>query len=171
MYFNIKVNQTDCRQVSVGSQRDGHHHQRRCGRRQSHGERRQREPAAHPQNLPQHAAAAPAGTHNTQYQEYKNFQSTERKTTKYILVYTVSPPQSPPPTSSPAAAQSSTKKSRRPRRNRSLRRGTAEIQSAWLLDPQYQRDTVESTQASLDQDFTSMQSLVKVGEPREVKPV
>lgn len=32
----------------------------------------------------------------------------------------------------------------------------------WLLDPQYQRDTVENTQASLDQDYNSLYSLVKV---------
>lgn len=43
-----------------------------------------------------------------------------------------------------------------------MRRGTAEIQTTWLADPQYQRDTVESAQASLDQDYSSLYSLVKV---------
>ncbi|KAA8582408.1 hypothetical protein FQN60_009148 [Etheostoma spectabile] len=49
----------------------------------------------------------------------------------------------------------------RPRRSRSMRRGTAEIQTAWLPDPQYQRDTVESTQAGLDRDYNSLYNLVK----------
>lgn len=40
--------------------------------------------------------------------------------------------------------------------------GTAEMQTTWLLDPQYQRDTVESAQASLDQDYNSLYNLVKV---------
>lgn len=43
-----------------------------------------------------------------------------------------------------------------------MRRGTSEIQTTWLQDPQYQRDTVENTQASLDQDFYSLYNLVKV---------
>lgn len=43
-----------------------------------------------------------------------------------------------------------------------MRRGTAEIQTTWLPDPQYQRNTVESTRASLDQDYNSLYSLVKV---------
>lgn len=43
-----------------------------------------------------------------------------------------------------------------------MRRGTAEIQTTWLPDAQYQRDTVESTQAGLDQDYNSLLNLVKV---------
>ena len=43
-----------------------------------------------------------------------------------------------------------------------MRRGTAENQITWLTDPQYHRDTVESTQDSLDQDYSSLYSLVKV---------
>lgn len=43
-----------------------------------------------------------------------------------------------------------------------MRRGTAEIQTTTLPDPQYQRDTVEGTQASLDQDYNSLYKLVKV---------
>ncbi|KAF3845474.1 hypothetical protein F7725_008637 [Dissostichus mawsoni] len=44
---------------------------------------------------------------------------------------------------------------------RSIRRGTAEIQTTWLPDAQYQRDTVESTQAGLDKDYNSLYNLVK----------
>ena len=43
-----------------------------------------------------------------------------------------------------------------------MRRGTAEIQTTWLPDAQYQRDTVESTQAGLDKDYNSLYNLVKV---------
>lgn len=80
----------------------------------------------------------------------------------------LSPAQPPPPAPAPAnsAAPSPNKKSSRLRRSRSLRRGTAEIQTAWLPDPQYQRETVESTQASLDQDFNSLYNLLKVQEKK-----
>ncbi|XP_028993920.1 spectrin beta chain, non-erythrocytic 1 isoform X2 [Betta splendens] len=49
----------------------------------------------------------------------------------------------------------------RPRRSRSMRRGTTEIQRTTLPDPQYQRETVESTQAELDQDYNFLYNLVK----------
>lgn len=45
-----------------------------------------------------------------------------------------------------------------------MRRSTTEIQTPLLPDPQYQRDTVESTQAALDRDYNSLYSLVKVRE-------
>ncbi|XP_030248101.1 spectrin beta chain, non-erythrocytic 5 [Sparus aurata] len=67
----------------------------------------------------------------------------------------------PPPPSTNSVAGSPSGKLSRPRRSRSMRRGTAEIQTTWLPDPQYQRDTVESTRASLDQDYNSLYSLVK----------
>ncbi|KAG5855882.1 hypothetical protein ANANG_G00001630 [Anguilla anguilla] len=49
----------------------------------------------------------------------------------------------------------------RPRRSRSMRRGTTEIQSSMLPDPQYQQDTITTTQHSLDRDFSSLQSLAQ----------
>ncbi|XP_020497621.2 spectrin beta chain, non-erythrocytic 5 [Labrus bergylta] len=74
------------------------------------------------------------------------------------------PASAPPPT--PAAStngvpESSSRKLSCPRRRRSMRRSTTEIQTTWLLDPQYQRETVESTQASLDQDYNFLYNLVK----------
>lgn len=45
-----------------------------------------------------------------------------------------------------------------------MRRSTTEIQTALLPDPHYHRDTVESTQAQLDQDYNSLYKLVKVRE-------
>lgn len=47
-----------------------------------------------------------------------------------------------------------------------MRRSTTEIQTASLPDPQYQRDTVDGTQTSLDQEYHSLYNLVKVGEER-----
>lgn len=48
-----------------------------------------------------------------------------------------------------------------------MRRSTTEIQTTSLPDPQYQRDTVDSTQSTLDQEYHSLYNLVKVGEQRE----
>ncbi|XP_034530593.1 spectrin beta chain, non-erythrocytic 1 [Notolabrus celidotus] len=74
-------------------------------------------------------------------------------------------PSSAPPPSSPAstngAPESPSRPVSRPRRRRSMRRSTTEIQTSWLLDSHYQRDTVESTQADLDRDYNSLYSLVK----------
>nr|XP_046269773.1 spectrin beta chain, non-erythrocytic 5 [Scatophagus argus] len=73
------------------------------------------------------------------------------------------PAAAPPPTSTStnSVQESPGRKLSRPRRSRSMRRGTAEIQTTWLPDPQYQRDTVESTQAGLEQHYNSLYSLVK----------
>ncbi|KAM9341571.1 spectrin beta chain, non-erythrocytic 5 [Symphorus nematophorus] len=81
------------------------------------------------------------------------------KTYLTLMPATLQP--APPPTSTPGVPESPSRKLSRPRRSRSMRRGTAEIQTTWLPDPQYQRDTVESTQASLDQDYNSLYNLVK----------
>lgn len=72
--------------------------------------------------------------------------------------------QAPPPTSAStnSVPESPSRKLSRPRRSRSMCRGTSEIQTTWLPDPQYQRDTVENTQANLDQDYNSLYNLVKV---------
>uniref|UniRef100_A0A3B4GB01 Spectrin beta chain, non-erythrocytic 5-like n=1 Tax=Pundamilia nyererei TaxID=303518 RepID=A0A3B4GB01_9CICH len=74
-------------------------------------------------------------------------------------------PSSVPPPTPPASAndmpESSSKKLSRPRRKRSMRRGTAEIQTTLLPDPEYQRDTVESTQGRLDQEYNFLYNLVK----------
>ncbi|XP_076605262.1 spectrin beta chain, non-erythrocytic 5 [Chaetodon auriga] len=76
----------------------------------------------------------------------------------YLTLLPATAPPPAPPTSTNGFSESP---SSRPRRSRSMRRGTAEIQTTWLPDPQYQRDTVESTQASLDQDYNALLSLVK----------
>ncbi|XP_068593345.1 spectrin beta chain, non-erythrocytic 5 [Cebidichthys violaceus] len=70
-------------------------------------------------------------------------------------------PNTAPPTSSAnGVPESPSRKSSRPRRSRSMRRGTAEIQTTWLPDLQYQRDTVENMQAGLDRDYNSLFLLV-----------
>ncbi|XP_068195162.1 spectrin beta chain, non-erythrocytic 5 isoform X2 [Antennarius striatus] len=73
------------------------------------------------------------------------------------------PVTAPPPSSASTnrVAESPNRKINRPRRSRSMRRSTTEIQTTWPPDPQYQRDTVENTQASLDQDYTALNNLVK----------
>ncbi|XP_010891275.2 spectrin beta chain, non-erythrocytic 5 isoform X2 [Esox lucius] len=58
-------------------------------------------------------------------------------------------------------AESPSKRVNRARRRRSMRRGTAEIQFSGVLDPHYQRDTIENTQSSLDRDFNSLTNLAK----------
>ncbi|XP_060938197.1 spectrin beta chain, non-erythrocytic 2 [Limanda limanda] len=69
----------------------------------------------------------------------------------------------PPPT--PAGTNgvpvSPERKASRPRRTHSKRRSTTEIQTSWLPDPQYQRDTVDRTQTQLDQDYKSLLTLLK----------
>ncbi|XP_044022541.1 spectrin beta chain, non-erythrocytic 5 isoform X2 [Siniperca chuatsi] len=79
----------------------------------------------------------------------------------YLTLLPATAPPPTPPASTNGVPESPSRKLSRPRRSRSMRRGTAEIQTTWLPDPQYQRDTVESTQASLDQDYNSLYNLVK----------
>uniref|UniRef100_I3J096 Spectrin, beta, non-erythrocytic 5 n=1 Tax=Oreochromis niloticus TaxID=8128 RepID=I3J096_ORENI len=81
------------------------------------------------------------------------------KTYLNMLPSSVPPPT--PPVSGNDMPESSSKKLSRPRRKRSMRRGTAEIQTTWLPDPEYQRDTVESTQGRLDQEYNFLYNLVK----------
>lgn len=84
------------------------------------------------------------------------------------------PLQVPPPTPSTSAndmPESSSKKLSRPRRKRSMRRGTAEIQTTLLPDPEYQRDTVESTQGRLDQEYNFLYNLVKVRERSSIQNI
>ncbi|XP_068456287.1 spectrin beta chain, non-erythrocytic 5 [Clinocottus analis] len=69
-------------------------------------------------------------------------------------------PAAAPPTSPPVSTNGAPESPSRPRRRRSTRRGTAEIQTAWLPDPQYQRDAVESAQAELDRDYSALFQLV-----------
>ncbi|KAK5886954.1 hypothetical protein CesoFtcFv8_017933 [Champsocephalus esox] len=74
------------------------------------------------------------------------------------------PAPAPPPSepiSTNGEQESPNRKLSRPRRRRSIRRGTAEIQTTWLPDAQYQRDTVESSQAGLDKDYNSLCNRVK----------
>ncbi|XP_039992754.1 spectrin beta chain, non-erythrocytic 5 isoform X2 [Xiphias gladius] len=74
-------------------------------------------------------------------------------------VQSTAPPT--PPVSTHGVPESQSGKLSRPRRSRSMRRNTSEIQTTWIPDPQYQRDTVESTQTGLDQDYNSLYNLVK----------
>ncbi|XP_028422093.1 spectrin beta chain, non-erythrocytic 5 [Perca flavescens] len=79
----------------------------------------------------------------------------------YLTLLPATAPPPIPPVSTNGAPESPSRKLSRPRRSRSMRRGTAEIQTTSLPDPQYQRDTVESTQAGLDRDYNSLYNLVK----------
>ncbi|XP_056249803.1 spectrin beta chain, non-erythrocytic 5 [Seriola aureovittata] len=81
------------------------------------------------------------------------------KTYLTLLPATTAPPT--PPVSTTGVPESPSRKLSRPRRSRSMRRSTTEIQTTMLPDPQYQRDTVESTQTALDQDYHSLHNLVK----------
>lgn len=74
--------------------------------------------------------------------------------------------QAPPPSSASTnhVAETQSGKSSRVKRSRSTRRRTAEIQTTWQQDPEYQRDTVESVQATLRQDYNLLNHLVKVRE-------
>lgn len=49
-----------------------------------------------------------------------------------------------------------------PRRTRSMRRWTAEISASSLPDAHFQKDTIESTQSSLENDFNSLYNLAQV---------
>ncbi|XP_041668259.1 spectrin beta chain, non-erythrocytic 5 [Cheilinus undulatus] len=79
----------------------------------------------------------------------------------YLAMMQASAPPPTPPASTNGIPESPTRKTSRPRRSRSMRRSTTELQTSWLPDPQYQRETVESTQAGLDRDYNSLYSLVK----------
>ncbi|XP_054861726.1 spectrin beta chain, non-erythrocytic 5 isoform X3 [Amphiprion ocellaris] len=79
----------------------------------------------------------------------------------YLTLLPATAPPSTPPVSTNDVPESPSRKLSRPRRSRSMRRSTTEIQTAWMPDLQYQRDTVEETQAGLDQDYNSLYSLVK----------
>ncbi|XP_062252883.1 spectrin beta chain, non-erythrocytic 5 [Platichthys flesus] len=78
----------------------------------------------------------------------------------YLSLLSATAPPTTPVGTSGVAVSTGTKASR-PRRSRSNRRTTTEIQTSWLPDPQYQRDTVDSTQTRLDEDYKSLYSLLK----------
>ncbi|XP_076156260.1 spectrin beta chain, non-erythrocytic 5 [Alosa pseudoharengus] len=69
-------------------------------------------------------------------------------------------PQTSPPTNGVSA--SPPRKVSRPRRSRSMRRGTAEISAKWLPDPHFQQDTVEETQRELEEDYRSLVQLAQL---------
>ncbi|KAK2878694.1 hypothetical protein Q8A67_019485 [Cirrhinus molitorella] len=71
------------------------------------------------------------------------------------------PSSNAPPETANGEAESPKKKVSRPRRTRSMRRGTAEISTSSLPDPHFQKDTIESTQSSLEQDFNSLYNLAQ----------
>ncbi|XP_017558803.1 spectrin beta chain, non-erythrocytic 5 isoform X2 [Pygocentrus nattereri] len=66
-----------------------------------------------------------------------------------------------PPVPTNGVPESQTWKVSRPRRTRSMRRGTAEISSASIPDPHFQKDTIESTQSSLEKDFDNLYHLAQ----------
>nr|XP_057947283.1 spectrin beta chain, non-erythrocytic 5-like isoform X2 [Doryrhamphus excisus] len=79
--------------------------------------------------------------------------------TYLTMLPVLAPPTSPAPAKGITDNQS--RNLSRPRRSRSMHRGTSEIQTTWLPDPQYQKDTVEQTQARLDQDYKTLCHLVQ----------
>lgn len=87
------------------------------------------------------------------------------------LPHTLQVPPPTPPASANDMPESSSKKLSCPRRKRSMRRGTAEIQTTWLPDPEYQRDTVESTQGRLDREYNFLYNLVKVRERSSIQNI
>ncbi|XP_029317025.1 LOW QUALITY PROTEIN: spectrin beta chain, non-erythrocytic 5 [Cottoperca gobio] len=79
----------------------------------------------------------------------------------FLSLLPATAPPSSPPVSTNGEPESPNRMLSRPRSSRSMRRVTAESQTTCLPDPQYQRETVESTQASLDRDYNSLYNLVK----------
>ncbi|XP_034432002.1 spectrin beta chain, non-erythrocytic 1 [Hippoglossus hippoglossus] len=79
----------------------------------------------------------------------------------YLSLLSATAPPPPTPVSTNGVPVSPGRKTSRPRRSRSMRRSTTEIQTSWLPDPQYQRDTVDSTQTQLDEDYMSLHNLLK----------
>ncbi|XP_026142105.1 spectrin beta chain, non-erythrocytic 5 isoform X1 [Carassius auratus] len=71
------------------------------------------------------------------------------------------PSSKAPPEPTNGEPDSPKKNVSRPRRTRSMRRGTAEISTSTLPDPHFQKDTIESTQSSLEQDFNSLYNLAQ----------
>lgn len=72
--------------------------------------------------------------------------------------------QQAPPAPTNAVPENQTRKVSRPRRTRSMRRGTAEISVTSIPDPHFQKDTIENTQSSLEEDFNSLCQLLQVNE-------
>ncbi|XP_052001180.1 spectrin beta chain, non-erythrocytic 5 [Xyrauchen texanus] len=70
-------------------------------------------------------------------------------------------PSEAPPEPTNGVSESPERNVSRPRRARSMRRGTAEISTSSLPDPHFQKDTIESTQSSLEQDFNSLYLLAQ----------
>ncbi|XP_049319614.1 spectrin beta chain, non-erythrocytic 5 isoform X1 [Astyanax mexicanus] len=66
-----------------------------------------------------------------------------------------------PPAPVNGVPETQTRKVSRPRRTRSMRRGTAEITTASIPDPHFQKDTIESTQSNLEKDFNSLYQLAQ----------
>nr|XP_055027307.1 spectrin beta chain, non-erythrocytic 5 [Misgurnus anguillicaudatus] len=71
------------------------------------------------------------------------------------------PSSEAPPVTTNGAPESPRRKVNRPRRTRCMRRGTAEISTSSLPDPHFQKETIESTQNSLEQDFNSLYHLAQ----------
>ncbi|XP_077095863.1 spectrin beta chain, non-erythrocytic 5 isoform X1 [Siphateles boraxobius] len=71
------------------------------------------------------------------------------------------PPSEALPEPTNGLPESPKRKVSRPRRTRSMRRGTAELSASSLPDAHFQKDTVESTQSSLEKDFNSLYNLAQ----------
>ncbi|XP_053700420.1 spectrin beta chain, non-erythrocytic 5 [Synchiropus splendidus] len=70
-------------------------------------------------------------------------------------------PAAAPPASANGVSEGASRKTGRTRRRRSSRRRTTEIQPTWLPDPEYQRETLEGTQARLEEDYRSLCHMVQ----------
>ncbi|XP_066510159.1 spectrin beta chain, non-erythrocytic 5 [Hoplias malabaricus] len=66
-----------------------------------------------------------------------------------------------PPAHTNGVPESQLQKVSRPRRTRSMRRGTAEISTTSIPDPHFQKDTIEDTQSSLEKNFNSLNQLAQ----------
>ncbi|KAG7328102.1 hypothetical protein KOW79_008046 [Hemibagrus wyckioides] len=66
-----------------------------------------------------------------------------------------------PPAPTNVAPENQTRKVSRPRRTRSMRRGTAEISTSSLPDPHFQKDNIENTQSSLEKEFNNLCQLLQ----------
>ncbi|KAK1793411.1 hypothetical protein P4O66_011796, partial [Electrophorus voltai] len=66
-----------------------------------------------------------------------------------------------PPAPPDVAPKSVRQEVSRPRRSRSTRRSTAEVTSASMPDPHFQKDTIEKTQSDLEKDFNSLYELAQ----------
>lgn len=80
----------------------------------------------------------------------------------FLHAFWIMKTQQTPPAPTNVAPENQTLKVSRPRRTRSMRRGTAEISTTSIPDPHFQKDTIDNTQSSLEKDFNSLCQLLQV---------